>query len=238
MKYLDILLPRENEAELAREASKLGITPVFLYSFRDRKEIQKKRDELKKTLRDSPEFYVGVYTIPKHTVDIKKLAKQFWLEADFLAVINPGELVRLAVSNPRIDAVFRVPTIMGRDSTEYRKSNWNAILTNIAVSNKVSYGIDFSYFLENSGYSLAKILGREMQNVRLCRRKTKILIASLAQNAWQLRMPENLSAIGRLLGLNAEQSKVSVSSAIRDILVSKEKRRSKAFVRPGVELIE
>jgi len=238
MKCLDIMLPRENEAELATAAKELGITPVFLYPFRDRKEILRKKDELKKTLGPSMEFYVGVYTIPRSAGDIKRLTKQFWLTADFLAVINPGELVRLAVSNPRIDAVFRVPTIIGRDSTEYRRSNWNAILTNIAVQNKVSYGIDFSYFLENSGYSLAKLLGRDMQNVRLCRRKIKILMASMAQNAWQLRMPENLSAIGRVLGLNSQQSKASVSSAIQDIIKAKEKRRSKAFVRPGVELVD
>ena len=237
MKYFDLLLPRENEAELAAAAKELGITPVFLYAFKYRKELQHKKEALNKILRDSTEFYVGVYVIPKHAGELKKIAK-LWLEADFLAVINPGELVRLAVSNSRIDAVFRVPTIIGRDSTEYRKSNWNAILTNIAVSNRVSYGIDFSYFLENSGYSLAKILGREMQNVRLCRRKSKILIASLAQNAWQLRMPDNLSALARVLGLNAGQSRTAVSSAIKDILVSKEKRRSGKFVRPGVELVD
>lgn len=235
MKY-DLLLPRENEAELAREAKELGITPIFLYPFKDKKEIQRKRDELKKTLGES--HFVGVYTVPKSLGDIKRLAKQFWLSADFLAVINPGELVRLAVSNPRIDAVFRVPSIIGRDSTEYRRSNFNAILANIASQNKVAYGIDFSYFLENSGYSLAKLLGREMQNIRLCRRKTKILMASMAKTAMELRLPENLSAFGRVLGLNSPQSKAAVSSAIQDIIVRKEKRRSGKFVRPGVELID
>ena len=235
MKY-DLLLPRENETELATAAKELGITPIFLYPFKDKREIAKKREELKKTLRDS--HFVGVYTVPKSSGDIKRLTKQFWLSADFLAVINPGELVRLAVSNPRIDAVFRVPSIIGRDSTEYRRSNFNAILANIASQNKVAYGIDFSYFTENSGYSLAKLLGREMQNIRLCRRKTKILIASMAKTAMELRLPENLSAMGRVLGLNSPQSKAAVSSAIQDILVRKEKRRSKAFIRPGVELVE
>jgi RNase P/RNase MRP subunit p30 len=235
MKY-DLLLPRENEAELATAAKELGIIPIFLYPLRDRKELQKKKDELKKTLRDT--HYVGVYTIPKSSGDIKRLTKQFWLSADFLAVINPGELVRLAVSNPRIDAVFRVPSIIGRDSTEYRRSNFNAILANIASQNKVAYGIDFSYFTENSGYSLAKLLGREMQNIRLCRRKTKILMASMAKTAMELRLPENLSAMGRVLGLNSPQSKAAVSSAIQDIIVRKEKRRSGKFVRPGVELID
>lgn len=236
MKYLDIVLPNGNERELAEQAAKLGIFLIFLYPFRERKDIQKKKDELKKTLRDFP-HYVGIYTIPKHAGELKRAAK-LWLEADFVAVINPGELARLAVSNPRIDAVFRVPNVMGRDNPEYRKSNFNAILANLSMQNKVAYGIDFSYLLENSGYPLAKLIGREMQNVRLCRRKTKILIASMAQNAWQLRMPENLSAIARVLGLNSPQSKASVSSAIYDIIKSKEKRRSGKFVRPGVELVD
>lgn len=234
MKY-DLLLPRENEAELAREAKELSIIPIFLYPFKDKKEIQRKRDELRKTLRDS--HFVGVYVIPKSSGDLKKAAK-LWLEADILIALAPGELVRLAVSNPRIDAVFRVSSIIGRDSTEYRRSNFNAILANISSQNKVAYGIDFSYFTENSGYSLAKLLGREMQNIRLCRRKTKILIASMAKTVMELRLPENLSAFGRVLGLNSPQSKAAVSSAIQDIIVRKEKRRSGKFVRPGVELVE
>jgi RNase P/RNase MRP subunit p30 len=77
-----------------------------------------------------------------------------------------------------------------------------------------------------------------MQNIRLCRRKTKILIASMAKTAMELRLPENLSAMGRVLGLNAPQSKAAVSSAIQDVVVRKEKRRSGKFVRPGVELVD
>ncbi|MEM2874215.1 MAG: RNase P subunit p30 family protein [Candidatus Nanoarchaeia archaeon] len=236
MAYFDLLMPQGNEVELAREALKLGITPIFLYPFKDRKEINKKREELKKALGDFL-FYIGIYVRPKSAGDIKRVAK-LWLEADFLVAIMPRELVRIAVSSPRFDAIFRVPELFGRDAPEYRHSNFNAVLANIASKNNVAYGVDFSYFLENSGYSLAKLMGREMQNIRLCRRKVPILIASMANEVWQLRLPENLSALGRVLGLNSPQAKASVSSAIRDILVRKEKRRSKAFVRPGVELVE
>jgi len=234
MQCFDLLLPEENESELAAAAKKLGIIPVFLYPFKDRRDIQKKKDELAKAKINA---YVGIYVTPRSSGDLKRAAKLF-LHADFLAVINPGELARLAVSNPRFDAVFRIPAIFGRDSPEYRKSNFNAILANLAAKNKVAYGSDFSYFLENSGYSIAKLLGREMQNIRLCRRKVPIIIASLAKNEWELRLPENLSAFARVLGLNYKQSKAAVSSAIKAILELKEKRRSKLYVRPGVEIIE
>jgi RNase P/RNase MRP subunit p30 len=234
MQYLDLLLPEENEAELAEAAKALNITPIFLYPFKDKNEIVKKKAQLHK---QNIAAYVGAYVMPKSAGDLKKAAKM-WLSADFLAVINPGELARLAVSNPRFDAVFRVPFVYGRDSFEYRHSNFNVVLANLAAKDKVSYGLDFSYFLENSGNSLAKLLGREMQNVRLCRRKTRILMASMAQNAWQLRLPENLAAVARVLGLNHGQARDAISSAFQHIIELKEKQRSGKLVRPGVELVD
>ena len=229
----DLLLPKENELELAAEAKKLNIIPIFLYSFKDRKEILRKKDELQK---QNIRAYVGIYVHPRSAGDIKKVAK-LWIAADFLAVIDPGDFVRVAVSNPKIDAVLRVPSSVARDALEYRRSNFNAILANISLKNKVAYGIDFSYFMQSSGYKLAKILGREMQNVLLCRRKIPILIASLATEPLELRLPENLSAVSRILGLNSRQARSAVSDSYRHILEIKHKRRKGVLVRPGVELI-
>lgn len=228
----DICIPGGNEAELASQACEFNILPIFLYPFKDKSEIAKKKAELAKAKINAK---VGIYVLPRFAADLKKAAK-LRLSADFLAVINPGELVRLAVSNPAFDAVFRVPQVFGRDAPEYRRSNFNAILANIAAKNKVAYGLDFSCFLENSGKPLAKLLGREMQNIRLCRRKTPIIIASLANEPWQIRLPENLAAFARILGLNFPQSNAAVSTAIKEILDRKEKRRSSSFVMPGVEL--
>ena len=230
----DLLLPRENEAELAKEAKSLGITPIFLYDFKNPKEIQKKREALKAL---GIPHYVGICVKPNSMGDIKKAAK-LWLYADFLAVIDPGDFVRASVSNPRIDAVFRVPSGVGKDSVEYRRSNFNSVLANLARRNGVAYGLDFSYFLNSSGYRRAKILGREMQNVLLCRRKVPILMASLASEPYEMRLPENLSALSRVLGLTHEQSKASNSSHYESIIKRKHKRRSPEYVRPGVELVK
>jgi RNase P/RNase MRP subunit p30 len=230
----DLLLPNENEQELAKAAAGFGITPIFLYPFKEARELHKKRESLKAL---STGHYVGIYVKPRSVGDIKKAAK-LWMSADFLAVIDPGELVRVAVSVPRVDAVFRVPSGIGKDALEYRRSNWNAVLSGIAQKNKVSYGIDFSYFSQSSGYKLAKLLGREMQNVRMCRRKIPILMASFGREPYEIRLPENLSCFGKVLGLNTSQAKVAVSSAIKEILERKRKRRTGKLIRPGVELIE
>jgi len=233
VQHFDLLLPKDNEASLADAAEKLGIVPIFLYNFRDAREILKKREQLKAL---GIPYHVGIYVKPRSSGDIKKAAK-LWIAADFLAVIDPGELVRAAVSNPKVDAVFRVPSSVSRDALEYRRSNWNSILSGIAQKNKVAYGIDFSYFVQSSGYKLAKIFGREMQNVLLCRRKIPVLIASLATEPLEMRMPENLSCFARVLGLNSPQSKSAVSSVLEKILEIKRKRRKGVLVRPGVELI-
>ncbi|MGB9675530.1 MAG: RNase P subunit p30 family protein [Candidatus Nanoarchaeia archaeon] len=232
--FYDIFLPQANESELANIAKEFNIKPIFLYNFKTKKEILKKKEELQK---QGISCYVGSYIKPNSAQDIKKGAK-LWLASDFLAVIEPGQFIRQAVSNPRIDAVFGVPNTFGRDYIEYRASNWNVVLTNIAKKSKVCYGIDFSQILKCSGFLRAKLIGREMQNIRLCRGKIPILIASLANEPWQIRWPTDLAAFGRILGLNAPQSKAAVSTLYKFIIRRKEERRSPTFIMPGVKLIE
>jgi RNase P/RNase MRP subunit p30 len=232
MPYFDLFLPQGNEPEIAKEAARLRIKPIFLYPFGSKKEILNKKEELKEL-----NCYVGTYIIPNNLQSIRRLTK-LWLLSDFLVVLNPGKYVRAAVNNPKIDAVFRVPTILGRDFLEYRNSNWNAILTNIAQKNKICYGIDLSQILESDGYPRAKLLGREAQNVRLCYRKIPILLATFAREPWQVKLPENLAAFGRVLGLSAPLSKAAISKSYEDILKKKEARRKPTFVQPGVELVE
>jgi len=205
-----------------------------LYPFRDARELQKKRESLRAV---GIPHYVGAYVKPRHGGDIKRAAK-LWLSADFLAVIDPGELVRAAVSNPRFDAVLRVPSPIGKDAMEYRRSNFNSILANLAKRNGVAYGIDFSYYLQTNGYKRAKIFGREMQNMLLCRRKIPIIMASLASEPYEMRLPENLSCFGKVLGLNTSQAKAAVSSIYKEILEIKHKRKTGKLIRLGVELVE
>jgi len=255
---IDICLPQGNEDELLARAKQLGYSEVvFLYPFRSRGEILDTKEKLRKLFlakenpkdfplekKKFPKVKIGTYILTNKANDLKKLPNVY-LDSDLIAVQTFAEnVVRSAATNPRIDVIFGITTSGGREHLEYRRSNLNAIVVNIMKDNKISYGLSFAHLLAAKGsgnYSsspLAKILGREMQNIRLSRRKIPIIAASFAQEPSQMRIPENLSAVGRVLGLNFPQSKAAISQNIENILKRKEQRRSKEFVRPGVRLVE
>jgi len=254
---IDILIPQDNEKELLARAKELGYSDVvFLYPFKSRGEILETKEKLRKLFlaaenqkdfpsekKKFPNTKIGTVIIANRASDLKKL-QSLYLDSDLIAVQTFEEnVVRSAATNPLIDIICGITTSRGRDHLEYRRGNLNAIVANIMQANKISYGLSFAHLYAGKGtggypsYPLAKILGREMQNIRLARRKIPITIASFASDVWQMRLPENLSAIGRVLGLNFPQSKAATSGAIEAILKRKEHRRSKEFVRPGIRLV-
>jgi len=227
----DICLPNGNEESLIRRAKELGISQlIFLYETKSIRELKAKKAKF-------PDIKIGICLKPLRPSI--RFSPKLFLEADLIAVTSHDEaIIRGAVSNPQIDLVFAVPSASGKDHLHYRKSNFNEILTNLAKKNKVSYAISFSQLLENEGVARAKLLGREAQNVRLCRRKIPIIISSFAKYEWQMRNPKDLSALAQLLGLNAPQSKQAINEHILEILKRKDLRRSKKFIAPGITLVK
>jgi len=234
---IDICLPHNNEEELLKKARELGYDAVvFLYDFKTRNEIINKKNEVKK-IKSEIKIYVGTYSNAKSPKDIRKL-QNLYLDADLIAVSCQNEdLVRFASEQPFVGLVFGVTTAIGKDHFQYRRSNFNSVIANIMKVSKQSYAMSFAHLLSISGVARAKVLGREMQNIYFARRKIPILIASFAKAAEQMRLPENLSAVGRVLGLNYPQSKAATSIAIENIIKRKELRRSNAWVRPGVRIV-
>lgn len=225
---IDICLPKDNEKELLEQAKKLGYKEVvFLYS--TKKELLEKKKKYKK---------VGFYLRAKKISDLKKL-DSVYLEADLIAVSSQDEsIIRAAAENPRIDLLFEITSATGKDHLHYRYSGLNEIVVNIAKKSRQSYGLSFRYFLEQKPEARAKILGRELQNIRLTRRKIPIIIASFSQNPEQIRKPEDLQALSRVLGLNHPQSKASSLGGILDILTRKARIKSKEYVQPGVRIVK
>ncbi|MEK6923451.1 MAG: RNase P subunit p30 family protein [Nanoarchaeota archaeon] len=233
---IDICLPDRNETELINRAKELNYDAVaFLYRFKSRGEILKKREELKDL--KFPVF-VGTYLDVKSPKDLKYLDK-LYLNSDIIgAIAQKEELVRVCAENPRVDFLFEITTGTGREHTHYRNSNMTSVITGLMKKNKCSYAISFSQILNVEGSARAKMLGRIMQNVRLLRRKIPILIASFARDASEVRLPENLAAVSRVLGLNFPQSKAAIGKNIEEIIKQKERRRDKNFIRPGVKIVD
>ncbi|MBI4095491.1 MAG: hypothetical protein HY438_01370 [DPANN group archaeon] len=228
----DIVTPSGNEKELLEKAIALGITNImFLYQTKNSNELNEKRKKFGAN--------VGILFKPKNISDAKKINEKLYLEADLIAATSQDDrIIRALCENPMIDVVFGTAASFGKDALDYRRSGMNAILANIMKDNKQSFAVSFSNILNESGSKRAKLLGREMQNIQLTRRKVPLIIASFAAKPEELRLPENLAAVLRVLGANYPQSKAATSTVIENIIKRKELRRSKEFVRPGVRIVQ
>jgi len=231
--YIDICLPNNNEKELIKRAKELGYSQlVFLYQFKSVKAIQEKKKLF-------PEQKIGLVLFPKKAFGITKLPLKLACEADLVAAASADiNVIRAILGHKNIDIAFNVPNDWGRDNPHYRYSNFNQVFANIAKKNDTIYCINFSRLSEKEGKDRAKLLGREMQNIRICRRKIPIIMASFAKNEWQMRKPEDFSSILQLMGLNEKQAKNGLSKHIENILKHKETITKRGYIRKGVKVID
>ncbi len=250
----DILVPAGSEKELLARASELGITHAVLL-YKNVGEIKAKKSDLSHiyksiyasetavSLRAAESrfglrIHVGLLLVPKSLKEAKNINEKTYLDADLIAATSQDErIIRALCENPMVDVVFGAATSFGKDALDYRRSGMNAILANLMKENKQSYAISFANILNETGTKRAKLLGREMQNIKLTRRKVLLIIASFATKPEELRLPENLAAVLRILGASYPQSKAATSTAIENILKRKELRRSKEWVRQGVRIV-
>jgi len=235
---IDICISNGNESALIARAKELGYSGIiFLYENKIRSDISQRRVKLKSISGNFPTF-VGTYVVARKPIDIRKL-QALYLDSDIIAVSAQDEdLVRFASEQPFVDLVFEITNPSGRDHFEYRRSNFNAIIADLMKEHKQAYALSFAHLLNFEHSNRAKVVGREMQNIRFSRRKIPIITASFARLPEQIRLPDNLSAVSRVLGMNAPQSKAAVSAATENILKRKEHRRSKGYVMPGVHLVD
>jgi RNase P/RNase MRP subunit p30 len=132
---------------------------------------------------------------PKEIVSARKLAKR----AQFVvADSNDEQTIRFIMEQKWINAFTNISTSTGRDHTHYRRSNFNQVLAKIAKETGKTYIIDFSHILEITGKKRALLLGRIMQNIRICQKyKVPISIATFATSKDELRNPKDLQALLR-----------------------------------------
>lgn len=137
--------------------------------------------------------------------------------------------IRGAVEQRRADIIM-VSEKNPRDSLHFRRTALDSVICSIAARNGIAFAFSFSAILNARNRPL--ILGRIMQNIRLCRKhKVKMIFASFARNKWEMRAPEELRAFARTLGMTAGESNDALNS-IPDIIASKNHKIK------GVRIIE
>jgi RNase P/RNase MRP subunit p30 len=140
-----------------------------------------------------------------HPVTVRKTISKHFVR-DKLIVVQGGDdkVNRQAVSSKGVDILLDPHCGRRRDFMHQRNSGLNHVLCKLAKQNKVAIG--FSFFSILHAKQQGRLMGRMMQNIKLCRKyKVPMVIASFAQNKWELRNPTDLQAFFRVLGMTGKE---------------------------------
>ncbi|MBI4919339.1 hypothetical protein HY837_05370 [archaeon] len=176
---MDFVFPENNEEEFIKIAEKLSIKElVFVYT---------DKNKVKKINNHKTALLVN----PKQGVKTKIV--------DYI-MIKSGENDRYALEKVKPDFMFGFEFWSERDHMHQRASGLNDVFCKLAAKNKIKILFPFSDFLELPFYRKPLILGRLMQNKKLCRKyNVNIEIVSLAKKPYQLRKKMDLDSLFNIL---------------------------------------
>ncbi|MFH1592308.1 MAG: RNase P subunit p30 family protein [Candidatus Woesearchaeota archaeon] len=135
----------------------------------------------------------------------------FFSFKDFKIVIGGDDgKNRKAVENKNVDILMGLENKSERDFMHSRNSGLNQVLCNLAKKNGVGIGFCFRDVLKSKNRGL--ILGRMMQNVKLCRKyKVKMMVFSGAKDENELKSARDIMSFGIVLGMTAGEAKKALS---------------------------
>jgi len=115
---------------------------------------------------------------------------------------------RGAVENRNVDILLSPEEGIKKDFMHTRNSGLNQVLCKLAKKNGVAIGFSFNKILNTKGMERALILGRMMQNVKLCRKyRVKMIIINYTVNE-NKRMEGDLRSFGVCLGMHPSEISV------------------------------
>mgnify|MGYP001579822355 CR=1 FL=1 len=124
-----------------------------------------------------------------------------------------------------------------KDFMNERASGLDHIICKIAAENKVVIGIDFSELL-HAEQEREQIIGRIMQNIKLCRKyKVKLLLASFASSQLEMRDAYDLLAFAQNISMTPAEAKTSLNT-ISGIINRNKERKKPEYVAEGIRVVE
>lgn len=186
---IDIVIPNNNEEELIAMAEKLGYTGLyFLYNFNDYLNNRKEFDKNNKI-----KIYTGILADSRNINKINKLNKKVFV------AIKSSNKDREVIDKSKVDMIFSFEDAVRRDFIHQRASSLNHILCRLAKEKNVIIGFSLSSILNAGNKSV--VLGRMVQNIKLCRKfKVKTVIASFAQKPLDMRSNHDMISLFKSLG--------------------------------------
>jgi len=205
--FTDLVLAKDNEKEFIDLAEKLKTNGLcFIYSFKTREDFLKKNEQIKKLQQKTKiRLFSGLIADSKNIIKAKKLTN--------LVIYKSTGNDRQVIEKSKQSIVFGLEIIAARDSMHSRNSGLNQVLCKLANKNNIIIGFSFSSLLNTDGKLRSQILGRMMQNIRLCRKyKVKTAIASFAEKPYDMRPCPDLKSVLISLGMHPAEASDSLEN--------------------------
>jgi len=201
--YSDIVIPNNNEQSFVDMALNLGYSKLyFLYEFQEGESFKSKIKKLKEFSSEKIEIEL-IIIVSKNKIE---KARQF------------GKIIVKAESENRFFFEKKKLMIFGLESSKiddfifYRNSGLDQILCKLAVKNNNIVCFSFNSILNTEKYERAKIFGRIMQNIWLCRKyKVKTLIASFAAKPSEMRALHDLASLFQIIGIHPSEAQKAMN---------------------------
>jgi len=142
-----------------------------------------------------------------------------------------AEEARKAAENKNVDVMLGIESSSHRDKTHFRDSGLNQTTCALCKANNIAIAIPVAEIINSARRS--ELLGRIMQNIRLCRKyNVRVIAASFAKNKHEQRTPSDIASFLRALGMTPKEAMAALNAT--DELL----RDKRETVRKGVRVKE
>jgi len=224
---IDIVFPNKNEKEFIELAEKLDWDGLcFIYKLKD---IKKAKEDLKQLNKETKlNLFTGIIVEPRDIQKAKKIS-------DFVISKSTEKDQHILEKSPP-DLLYGMEFVAKKDPTHFRASGLNQILCKLAKKNNVIIPIPLKLII--SSEEKPKILGRIMQNIKLCKKyKVSQSICSFAEKPYELKSSNDLMSFLITLGMDIPNAKKSINSIGEKIKLNI-KKKSPDYISEGVELVK
>ena len=126
-------------------------------------------------------------------------------------VVEGGLFNREILSNKKVDMLLSPEKMSRKDFMHSRNSGLNHVLCKLANKNKIAIGFNFNDILKSK--NKGQLIGRMMQNVKLCRKyKVDTVFASFSETKWDMRPAKDLINFATVLGMHPTEANDSLSN--------------------------
>lgn len=197
----DIVFPNKNENEFVAIAQKLGYKGlVFVYP--------NKIEELKSHVKFNVHF--GVLADPHKAYQFR--------EKGILTFVQCSDKDRMVLERGSADVLFGAESTQPKDYAHQRGSGLNQVMCTLAQKNEIVIGFSLASILSAQGSQRAQLIGRIMQNIRLCRKyKVRVIIGSFARDPWQMRSPHDTQSFFVELGMHPAEVKNAMQAQFKTL---------------------